>query len=82
MLNKFYQATSDWSKAINVAESHDRVHLRNTHHLYAKYLEQNGQIDEALEHYEKADTHRIYSPRLLLEDFVKLKNYIDQAADP
>ncbi|KAK6625633.1 hypothetical protein RUM43_005932 [Polyplax serrata] len=82
LLNKFYQATSEWEKAIKVAEVHDRVHLRNTHHLYAKSLEQNGYIDEALENYMKADTHRIYAPRLLMDDFPKLKSYVDQSLDP
>lgn len=82
LLNKFYQAKSDWVNAIKVAETFDRVHLRNTHHLYAKNLEQDGQVDEALENYAKADTHRIYAPRLLLDDFPKLKNYVDKSLDP
>lgn len=80
-MNKFYQTTSDWAKAVKVAETNDRVHLRNTYHLYAKYLEQNGKIKEALESYEKADTHRIHAPRLLFDNPVKLKAYIDQSGD-
>ena len=82
MLNKFYQASSEWAKAIEVAETNDRVHVRNTYHSYARHLEQNGEIDAALENYAKADTHRIYAPRLLLDDFPKLKNYVDQSLDP
>ncbi|KAL0273238.1 UNVERIFIED_CONTAM: hypothetical protein PYX00_005959 [Menopon gallinae] len=82
LLNKFYQTTCDWDKAVRVAETNDRVHLRNTHHLHAKYLEQNRKIKEALESYEKADTHRIHAPRLLSEDIYKLKTYVDQSSDP
>lgn len=48
LLNKFYQASNQWQKAIETAEAHDRVHLRTTHYNYAKHLEATGQQSLAL----------------------------------
>lgn len=39
MLNKFYQDTEQWDKAIQVAETQDRIHLKTTYYNYAKHLE-------------------------------------------
>jgi intraflagellar transport protein 140 len=33
LLNKLYQASGEWDKAIAVAEEHDRIHLKTTHYL-------------------------------------------------
>jgi hypothetical protein len=35
-LNKLYQDSGKWSKALEVCENHDRIHLRNTYYNYAK----------------------------------------------
>lgn len=48
LLNKFYQASNQWQKAIETAEAHDRVHLRTTHYNYAKHLEATRQQSLAL----------------------------------
>ncbi|XP_014745697.1 PREDICTED: intraflagellar transport protein 140 homolog isoform X3 [Sturnus vulgaris] len=81
LLNKFYQASNQWQKAIETAEAHDRVHLRTTHYNYAKYLEATGQQSLALTHYEKSDTHRFEVPRMLSEDLQALENYINKMND-
>jgi intraflagellar transport protein 140 len=39
LLNKFYQDTEQWDKAIQVAEMQDRIHLKTTYYNYAKHLE-------------------------------------------
>jgi intraflagellar transport protein 140 len=39
LLNKFYQDTEQWDKAIQVAETQDRIHLKTTYYNYAKHLE-------------------------------------------
>ena len=36
MLNKLYQDSGRWSKALEICENHDRIHLRNTYYNYAK----------------------------------------------
>ncbi|NXO80980.1 IF140 protein, partial [Sitta europaea] len=81
LLNKFYQASNQWQKAIETAEAHDRVHLRTTHYNYAKHLEATGQQSLALTHYEKSDTHRFEVPRMLSEDLQALENYINKMKD-
>ncbi|NXK69902.1 IF140 protein, partial [Sylvietta virens] len=81
LLNKFYQASNQWQKAIETAEVHDRVHLRTTHYNYAKHLEATGQQSLALTHYEKSDTHRFEIPRMLSEDLQALENYINKMKD-
>ena len=33
------RSSGEWEKAIAVAEQHDRIHLKLTHHLYGRHLE-------------------------------------------
>jgi len=82
LLNKLHQCLGEWDKAVQVAKDHDRVRLRTTQHLRAKYLEKAGDVDGALKLYKEADTHRIHAPRLLADDPIKLKAYVDKANDP
>ncbi|KAM6249922.1 intraflagellar transport protein 140 homolog isoform 2-T4 [Porphyrio hochstetteri] len=81
LLNKLYQASNQWQKAIETAEAHDRVHLRTTYYNYAKHLEAMGEHSLALTHYEKSDTHRFEVPRMLSEDLQALENYINKMKD-
>uniref|UniRef100_A0A8B9SC26 Intraflagellar transport protein 140 homolog n=1 Tax=Apteryx owenii TaxID=8824 RepID=A0A8B9SC26_APTOW len=81
LLNKFYQASNQWQKAIETAERHDRVHLRTTYYNYAKHLEAAGEHGLALTHYEKSDTHRFEVPRMLSEDLQALENYVNKMKD-
>ncbi|KAF2347789.1 Quinoprotein amine dehydrogenase beta chain-like [Trinorchestia longiramus] len=43
LLNKVLQDAGMWTKALNVAAAHDRIHLRTTHYCYAKHLESKGE---------------------------------------
>ncbi|XP_048350959.1 intraflagellar transport protein 140 homolog isoform X2 [Sphaerodactylus townsendi] len=81
LLNKFYQASDQWQKAIEVAEAHDRVHLRTTYYNYAKHLEATGEHSVALSYYEKSDTHRFEVPRMLSEDLHALECYVNKMKD-
>ncbi|KAM5328101.1 intraflagellar transport protein 140 homolog isoform 1-T2 [Glossophaga mutica] len=81
LLNKLYQASSQWQKAIEVAELHDRVHLRTTYYNYAKHLEASADCSLALSYYEKSDTHRFEVPRMLSEDLQSLELYINKMKD-
>lgn len=42
LVNRLYQDGGIWSKALEVAEGNDRIHLRSTHYNYAKHLESKG----------------------------------------
>ncbi|KAM6155253.1 intraflagellar transport protein 140 homolog [Rhynchocyon petersi] len=81
LLNKFHQAAGQWQKAMEVAEQHDRVHLRTTYYNYAKHLEASADCSLALSYYEKSDTHRFEAPRMLAEDLQTLERYINQMRD-
>ncbi|XP_028616848.1 intraflagellar transport protein 140 homolog [Grammomys surdaster] len=81
LLNKFYQASDQWQKAVEVAELHDRVHLRTTYYNYAKHLEASADCGLALSYYEKSDTQRFEVPRMLSEDLQSLELYINRMKD-
>ena len=82
MLNVLYQAAGLWDKAIGLAKSNDRVHLKTTHYHYAQYLESIGEVTDAIFHYEQSETSRTEVPRMLytfgqmdeLEDYVHHSN--------
>ncbi|XP_066914160.1 intraflagellar transport protein 140 homolog isoform X1 [Clytia hemisphaerica] len=82
LLNEFYQASNQWSKALECADTHDRIHLRTTHYNYGKYLEDEGRIDEAIKQFESSETYRIEVPRMLNEDYTRLENYIRRQNEP
>jgi hypothetical protein len=42
LLNKMYQAMGQWEKAVDVAQKKDRIHLKVTHHQWARELEAAG----------------------------------------
>ncbi|CAM9937918.1 intraflagellar transport protein 140 homolog isoform X2 [Lampetra fluviatilis] len=81
LLNQFYQATGQWQKAVETAETNDRVHLRTTYFNKAKYLEETGDFDAAITYYEKSETHKFEVPRMLFEDQHALENYINKNKD-
>ena len=83
ILNKFYQNTGQWSKAIEIANKHDRIHLRNTCFNYAKCCEERNDLAMAIEYFEKSDTHRVEVPRMFWErdELVNLKMYTEKTRD-
>ncbi|XP_070423153.1 intraflagellar transport protein 140 homolog [Equus przewalskii] len=81
LLNKLYQASDQWQKAVEVAELHDRIHLRTTYYNYARHLEASADCSRALTYYEKSDTHCFEVPRMLSEDLHSLELYINKMKD-
>lgn len=52
LVNRLLQSQNQWQTAFEVAETKDRIHLRNTHYNYARHLEAKGDqasIDAAIE---------------------------------
>ena len=49
LLNKMYQYSDQWSKALDVAAKHDRIHLRNTYYNFAKYCEEKNDLLGAID---------------------------------
>ena len=67
LVNKLYQASGEWEKAIQTASTHDRIHLKNTHYAYARHLEDCNDIQGAMREYEIAATHTSEIPRMTYE---------------
>ena len=89
LLNRLYQAAGLWERALRIAEKSDRIHLKATHHAFARHLESVGDFKGAARHYEDAETHRKEVPRMLFEQALvdpsrldDLEGYISRTADP
>ncbi|OQS07185.1 Intraflagellar Transport Protein [Thraustotheca clavata] len=84
LLNKLYQAAGYWGKAIEVASKRDRIHLKSTHFAYAKHLEEEGNLKEAMRHFELAGTAAKDIPRMLfgLGKLEMLDSYASKTDDP
>ena len=83
LLNNLYQAAGLWNKALGVASSNDRIHLKTTHYQYAKYLEAVGDIQGAIKNFEASDTFRTEVPRMLysMQRVDDLEEYIQRSED-
>ena len=82
MLNKLYQDSGQWNKALDVCENNDRIHLRNTYYNYAKHLEAMGDLPSAVPMYERSETYKFEVPRMLFDDMVMLESYVMKTEDP
>jgi intraflagellar transport protein 140 len=83
LLNKLYQNMDQWSKALDVANRHDRIHLRNTCYNYAKFCEERNDLAMAIQFYEKSDTHKVEVPRMFLDrdELINLQKYTEKVRD-
>lgn len=84
LLCKLYMACGRWKDALRICARHDRINLKTTHYLYAKYLESMGETSAAIQNYEKSQTHKTEVPRMLFDtDHLQdLENYIKTTEDP
>jgi len=76
LLNRFYRARNQITAALDVAETKDRIHLRNTYYNVGHILESKGDVAGAAAMYCKSETHGLTIPKMLLNDPVTLENYI------
>ncbi len=83
LLNQLCQARNDWTRALDIANKADRIHLRSTHFQYAQYLETIGDISGAIKHFESAEAHRTEVPRLFHESnrMDELEKYVNHLND-
>ena len=61
---------------MEVAEKHDRLHLRATHYQFAKKCEWEHQTEEAIKHYEASKTNVFEVPRMLFDSPDVLQKYV------
>ncbi|KAJ3023410.1 hypothetical protein HKX48_003327 [Thoreauomyces humboldtii] len=77
-VNRFYQARNDWEKALQIAATKDRIHLKSTFFNFARWLEEIGDQSGAVAAFEKSGCESFEIPRLLLSnnDAQELEKYI------
>ena len=66
-LNTLYRSAGHWGKAVKLAEEKDRLHLKTTHFELAQQLEEQGDVERAIEHYELSNCHVREVPRMMLK---------------
>lgn len=66
-LNTLYRSAGHWSKAVKLAETKDRLHLKTTHFELAQQLEAEGDVERAMEHYEASGCSVREIPRMMLK---------------
>jgi len=78
LLNRLFQGCGEWTRALAVADSADRIHRQSTHYRYAAHLESIGDVDGAVRHYEEAGTAKTDVPRMLAVKgrFADLRSYV------
>ena len=83
LLNKMYQASGEWDKAIQIAEKYDRIGLKTTYYKMAKQFEVARDFQKAIEFYEKSGNHLKEVPRMLMQagQMQKLEEYIIETKD-
>ena len=83
LLNKMYQASGEWDRALQIAENFDRISLKSTYYKMAKQQEVSRNFERAIEYYEKSDTYRKEVPRMLMNanEFGLLEKYIESSSD-
>ena len=68
-LNEFYQNQGFWEEALLVAKGSDKINLRNTHFLYAKFLASLGEISSANFHFEASGSKKEEIAALFLNNY-------------
>ena len=68
-------------QAVEVGELSDRIHIKTTYYKYAKHCEALGEIQTAINCYEKSETHQFEVPKMLLDDPLVLENYAMKSKD-
>lgn len=65
-----------------MAEKHDHVNSKAVYYRYAKHLEAEGKIDEAITFYTKSGNHGYELPRMLGNNLKLLKKHVAESTDP
>ncbi|KAF3422708.1 hypothetical protein E2986_01971 [Frieseomelitta varia] len=82
LLGKLLEARNKFKEAIELAKNENKICEKTSYYNYAKALEQEGKIGEAIEMYTKAECHRFEVPRMLLVRPRELLTYLNNSEDP
>lgn len=81
LLNRLLQACGKFDEALQIAEQCDRVHLKNTHFKYAEWLRENGDVQGALNFFDKSHSPTQHITQMLMDDPVALRQYMQNTTD-
>ncbi|XP_076655730.1 intraflagellar transport protein rempA [Halictus rubicundus] len=82
LLCKLLEARGKFKEAIELSSNENKICEKTSYYNYAKTLEQERKISEAIEMYSKADCHRFEVPRMLLVRPRELLSYLNNSDDP
>ncbi|GMR36268.1 hypothetical protein PMAYCL1PPCAC_06463, partial [Pristionchus mayeri] len=83
MVVKMFVARLKWAEALKIAGQHTRIDEKRLYHQYAKSLEEKGDIQGAIENYERAGTHIREVTRMLCRDHSReLEAYVRKKREP
>ncbi|XP_012271619.1 intraflagellar transport protein 140 homolog [Orussus abietinus] len=82
LVGSLLEAQGKFKEAIELASSENKIREKASYYNYAKALEQEGKISEAIDMYTKADCHRFEVPRMLLTRPRELQAYLTETNDP
>ncbi|XP_037936551.1 intraflagellar transport protein 140 homolog [Teleopsis dalmanni] len=82
LLNKLLRYSGQINEALKLAETVDRIHLKNTYYYKAQILKESGDIKGAIEYFEKTQNPVQNITQMLLEDPLALKRYMQNTTDP
>ncbi|KAF8362936.1 che-11, partial [Pristionchus pacificus] len=83
MVVKMFVARLKWTEALKLASQHTRIDEKRLYHQYAKFLEEKGDINGAIENYERAGTHVREVTRMLCRDYSRdLEAYVRKKREP
>ncbi|XP_046604167.1 intraflagellar transport protein 140 homolog [Neodiprion virginianus] len=81
LLCSMLEARNKYEESIDLAIKENKIREKTSYYNYAKTLEQEGKISEAIEMYTKADCHRFEVPRMLLSRPRELQAYLSNSDD-
>ncbi|XP_011298550.1 intraflagellar transport protein 140 homolog [Fopius arisanus] len=81
-LGSLLEASNKYPEAILLATNENKIREKLSYYNYGRALEQEGNMDKAIEMYSNADCHRFEVPRMLLNRPRELQGFLANSDDP
>ncbi|KAG5313583.1 IF140 protein, partial [Pseudoatta argentina] len=82
LLGRLYEGRNKFKEAIELASNENKIREKTSYYNYARALEQQDRVAEAIDMYTKADCHRFEVPRMLLMRPRELLTYLNNCEEP
>ncbi|KYM98003.1 PREDICTED: intraflagellar transport protein 140 homolog [Cyphomyrmex costatus] len=81
LLGRLYEARNKFKEAIELASNENKIREKTSYYNYARALEQQDKVAEAIDMYTKADCHQFEVPRMLLMRPRELLTYLNNSEE-